>query len=239
VTPDPPSKSSVRKAGSTIRRWHRGECSEADRDRALETLLDYRAQFSRPLIATNGRLSRLCSHLGLEAEITQRLKKAPTILDKLRREDGLDLSRMQDIGGCRAVVTSADDLYLLSAEAQTLWAKDVHHVKDYVAEPRPSGYRAIHVVVMEGGLPIEMQLRTTQMHAWAETVEAFSNLLGENLKQDGTHVVQEYMATVADASFYAGANPNELRQLTGKLEKLRPMVETLLQSLKDAQGGQQ
>ncbi|WP_186372404.1 RelA/SpoT domain-containing protein [Arthrobacter woluwensis] len=200
--------------------------------------MDYRAQFSRPLIATNGRLSRLCYHLGLDAEITQRLKKSPTILDKLRREDGLDLSRMQDIGGCRAVVATAEELYLLSEEAQALWAQDVHHVKDYVAEPRPSGYRAIHVVVMESGLPIEIQLRTTQMHEWAETVEAFSNRLGENLKQDGTHVVQEFMATIADIP-YVGNDPSALLQLTDKLDKLRPMVETLLQNLKEAQGGQQ
>lgn len=66
------------------------------------------------MTANNGLRHRARS-LGIDAEVTQRLKRSQTILDKLRREPTLDLSRMQDVGGCRAVVETKDDLRRLEA----------------------------------------------------------------------------------------------------------------------------
>ncbi|WP_249336201.1 RelA/SpoT domain-containing protein [Sinomonas gamaensis] len=225
-----PSRKSVRKAGSTVRRFHRGECSQEDLDAANEVLVAYRAQFTRPLVATHGRLVRLRERLGLEAEITQRLKKHSTILDKLRREPKLDLSLMQDIGGCRAVVGSISVLRDLEQAVVTEWGTDVDRVRDYVKEPRASGYRAIHVVVIEAATPIEIQLRTEQMHTWAQMVEAFSSALGDNFKQDGSHPVQEYMSCVAELNHIRDSGEGDHRQILARLEKLHPVVEALLTS---------
>ena len=60
---------------------------------------------------------------------------------------------------------------------------------DYVAEPRQSGYRAVHLICMYSGKgvsrPVEVQLRTPAMHSWAVMVEEVSARLGVNHKQDG------------------------------------------------------
>jgi predicted nucleic acid-binding Zn ribbon protein len=45
------------------------------------------------------------------SRISQRLKRIPTILDKLHREPGMNLGRMEDIGGCRAVLRDLDEVY--------------------------------------------------------------------------------------------------------------------------------
>lgn len=130
------------------------------------------------------------------AEVTQRLKRRQTILDKLRREPTLDLSRMQDIGGCRAVVADMDDLRRL--EARIVNRLHVINYSDYTLQPRASGYRGVHIVVPYQVRAIEIQLRTKSMHAWALAAEHYSTVMGQNLKQDGTHPIQLFLAVAAD-----------------------------------------
>lgn len=71
-------------------------------DSALTVIEEHRARHALPLVKVNTGLRRFCRSLENDGEVTQRLKKIPTITDKLIRESGLDLSRMQDIGGCPA-----------------------------------------------------------------------------------------------------------------------------------------
>lgn len=211
----PPSKTAVRNAGSTIRAFMRGERAREELEQAVQVVLAYRAQFSDPLVVVQERLRQIHHDLNMQGEVsqrvTQRLKKAPTILDKLVREDGLNLSRMQDIGGCRMVVESIDHVRLVEQAVMAAWGEDVDHVKDYITTPRSSGYRGVHVVVIESGLQIEIQLRTESMHVWAQLVEAFSGLEDHNFKQDGDHIVQEFLRqrSAVDALLETGQNPTD------------------------------
>ena len=54
--------------------------------------------------------------------------------------------------------------------------------RDYIAEPKSSGYRALHLIVRRMGYPIEVQLRTVGQDAWANTVEETSRQVGVDLK---------------------------------------------------------
>jgi hypothetical protein len=47
----------------------------------------------------------------------------------------------------------------------------IHRTRDYIASPKPSGYRALHHIVQRDGYKIEVQLRTTLQDAWANQVE--------------------------------------------------------------------
>ena len=101
---DVPSKSQAKKAGSNLRKYFRGELTdEAVYHEALDTMESWRRAHYKPLVSANNGLRARARALGIDAEVTQRLKRSQTILDKLKREPTLDLSRMQDIGGCRAV----------------------------------------------------------------------------------------------------------------------------------------
>lgn len=188
-----PSKSAVRRAGSTIRKHRQGQCSEDDFNTALDIVTAYRATFAVPLKQVHSDLNTFLDPSETDGFATHRLKKVPTIVDKLSREPGLDLSRMQDLGGCRVVFKDIDGLEFFASQVRLQWDGRVHHEKDYIASPRESGYRGLHIIVEQDGKLIEIQLRTTIMHSWAELVEAFSAVAKINLKQDGSHTIQEFM----------------------------------------------
>lgn len=195
-----PTKSQLKKAGSRIRRFYRGEASLRDLDDAIRDIESYRAQFAKPLRAMNMALRRYVRQAEVSAQVTQRLKKVPTIIDKISaRETALNLTTMHDIGGCRAVV---EDLEALNQLLRVILERNPHRIikhRDYVTDPRASGYRAHHLIFETSNtLPVEVQLRTRSMHIWAETVEGFSHDLHMNLKQDGEGVMFEFLKVVAE-----------------------------------------
>ena len=103
--------------------------------------------------------------------VAQRLKRTPSILAKLRRFPSMKLSRMQDIGGARAVlpgIAEVDDLRRRYMQGNRRSAHTFVAEKDYIRRPKASGYRGIHLTYRYGsrenpdynGLQIEIQLRT-------------------------------------------------------------------------------
>ncbi len=93
-----PSKSQVKKAGSTLRRYMRDELNDDTAVvQALDTMEAWRRAHYGPLVSANNGLRSRARTAGVAAKVTQRLKRRQTILEKLRREPTLDLSRMQDI----------------------------------------------------------------------------------------------------------------------------------------------
>ena len=188
------SKSAVRKAGSVMRRQAEGKASQEEVERALAIVSAFRASFAGPLEAVSGELATLLEVHQVQGEVSQRLKRMPTILEKITsRESKLDLSRMQDIGGCRVVLSSNEisELRRLEACVRERWAEAVRRTSDYVGRPRASGYRAVHVVVEQDQRLIEIQLRTQRMHQWAQRVEGLSAAFGTNYKQAGESLVRD------------------------------------------------
>ncbi|MGH8973862.1 MAG: RelA/SpoT domain-containing protein [Acidimicrobiia bacterium] len=117
---------------------------------------------------------------GCRVEVSQRLKRVPTIIDKLTREPTMQLANMQDVGGCRAVLANVDEVRRV--QKRLMKNRPPLRVNDYIAQPRDSGYRGVHVIVCYDERAIEVQLRTPVMHAWAITVERLSGRLQEDLK---------------------------------------------------------
>jgi len=87
---------------------------------------------------------------------------------------------MEDIGGCRVLVASQTDVVGLVRRLKKNWTIVRH--RDYVAEPKPDGYRAHHVVAEKMGRRIEIQLRTPTQDLWANTVEHHGRQLAHALK---------------------------------------------------------
>ena len=125
--------------------------------------------------------------------VAQRLKRLTSIMSKLERIDWLTLSHMQDIGGCRAVVGSADAAHeVASGLAASRIRHELVRSKDFVASPRPTGYRGIHLVYSYRtdseirkpweGLNVELQIRSVRQHQWATAVETVGAFTGDDLK---------------------------------------------------------
>jgi putative GTP pyrophosphokinase len=115
--------------------------------------------------------------------VGQRLKRMETIRDKLERQPKMALSRMHDIGGCRAVLPdqTAVDHVIERLRAQRGWDL-LDRTWDYVAQPKADGYRAKHLVARKDEVLIEIQLRTEVQHMWAELVERIDRRYSTGLK---------------------------------------------------------
>jgi len=75
---------------------------------------------------------------GAKLPVGQRLKREPQIISKLERYRKMNMSRMQDIGGCRAILPGgADQVAGVLARIENRW--DVIDVHDYAAKPQPTG----------------------------------------------------------------------------------------------------
>jgi putative GTP pyrophosphokinase len=113
---------------------------------------------------------------------TGRLAKSTlSIVEKLRRES-LRLSQMQDIAGCRVVVGNVVEQEQFVASLITDFPKaSVIDRRD-----NPSyGYRAVHIIAEISGKPIEIQVRSSLQHLWAEVSEKSSDVLDPTIKYGG------------------------------------------------------
>ena len=99
---------------------------------------------------------------------------------------------MGDVGGCRAVLKGRDEVDGVVRRIRKNW--DIHgKIRDTRDEPAPSGYRAVHVIVVREGRRIEVQLRDPREHEWALAVERTGTRLGIPLKEgEGPADLREY-----------------------------------------------
>jgi ppGpp synthetase/RelA/SpoT-type nucleotidyltranferase len=163
-------------------------------DEALQILNNWRSCHGYPLNAIQTNLRHAARKFDPQALFAQRTKRLVSMAVKLQRFPNMKLSQMQDVGGCRAVVKSSAavlgvDRFL---RTQSRMMHELATCDDYIAEPRPSGYRGIHHVYRYhsdspsrhsyNGLKIEMQLRSQYQHAWATAVETVGTFTKEALK---------------------------------------------------------
>ena len=116
--------------------------------RANAVLANWRGAHAYPINTFQATLRARLKSIDSEALVAQRLKRAPSIIAKLQRFEGMQLSRMQDIGGLRAVLRSKVEL----SQLRTLYegAYSTHEllsVRDYLNAPKSDGYRSIHQVL--------------------------------------------------------------------------------------------
>ena len=158
---------------------------------ALDVISNWRSSHSFPLNTFQVTLRQRSLSICENPIVAQRLKRVPSIFAKLQRFPSMRLSRMQDIGGARAVLPAIEDVdRLREIYRRRRTGHQYVAEKDYVGQPKASGYRSIHLVYRYhsdrnhayNGLQIELQLRTRLQHAWATAVETVGTFLGQSLK---------------------------------------------------------
>ncbi|HYM54126.1 MAG TPA: RelA/SpoT domain-containing protein [Solirubrobacteraceae bacterium] len=204
-----PSKEAVNRAGrliaSLLVEFRQGnddeiaqmETSQEDEIDAAFDLIDWwRSLHAKPLTSVSANLRHYLKPHG-PVVVTQRLKRFPTVVDKLLREPTMNLTQMADIGGCRALLWDQEAVYAVARRLRRNW--EVERTRDYAAEPKTSGYRAVHLIVRRKGRLIEVQLRTPLQDAWANQVEEDSRRVGRNFKGgEGQSEVHGYYAVVSE-----------------------------------------
>ncbi|WP_456374155.1 RelA/SpoT family protein [Thiolapillus sp.] len=133
--------------------------------RALEEKREEREQFIAGVI---GRLQASCEQHGIPADISGRPKHIYSIWKKMQRK-GVDFSQIFDVRAVRVLVDSVAQCYEVLGMVHGAWQPIPKEFDDYIAHPKANGYRSLHTAVIgEDGKPLEVQIRTREMHDHAE-----------------------------------------------------------------------
>ncbi len=239
------SRSAVNRAGATL------ASRPPDFDALLiahDVLSNWRACHGYPINTFQSTLRLKLNKLTDNYLVAQRLKRTPSIVAKLRRFPKMNLARMQDIGGLRAVVNTISvakelrDAYINSSRFSHKLVADI----DYIATPKESGYRGFHLVYRYrgritgdyDGLRVELQIRTRIQHAWATAVEVAGTFLNQSLKSsEGSREWLQFfalasagLATMEDCfvgDAYSRFSVGELRSKTKDEERRLRVSDTL------------
>ncbi|MCX5545718.1 RelA/SpoT domain-containing protein [Paraburkholderia sp. CNPSo 3076] len=214
-------------------------------DRYLEAyavMSNWRASHQFPLNTFKINLRERARRIDEHAFVAQRLKRAPSIIAKLSRFPNMRLTQMQDIGGCRAVLSTLHDVTLLRDALKSSRIKHrLVNEKDYITTPKEDGYRGIHLVYRYvsdrketyNNHSVEIQIRTNLQHAWATAVETVGTLIGQGLKADqGEKVWLDFFALVSAAfAIREGVNGprefDELRTILREMERELHVIDRL------------
>lgn len=153
----------------------------------LDLLQEFRTSFSKPLVNVFNIMRHITDNIHQSSIIAFRLKRIDTIINKLSREDGMDLSRMGDIGGIRCIFYNESEVYKAKELIENTFETG-GKTRDYINEiKRDIGYKSVHVYVKDPILQkrIEIQLRTIEHHNWATLVEITDLLFNLRLKELG------------------------------------------------------
>lgn len=203
------------------KKWTQPKFSRGQIDRAAKTLADnnipplerievldvvnnWRSSHAYPLHLTTKNLDKKAKRLNKSSVTAQRRKRLSSIIGKLKRNPNMKLTQMQDIGGCRAILPTIADVKELVRRYEVSIAKnppkkeqlstrtELVEKYDYIARPKPDGYRSFHFVFRYrtssedkqayDGLRIEVQIRSQLQHAWATAVETISTFTEQALK---------------------------------------------------------
>ncbi len=205
------SKKQVNRAGDVLKSAKTDTVSYKE---ALEIANQWRLAHVYPINTFQARLRKMVAKFP-GSIVAQRLKRMPTIIDKLDRHQNMKLSTMQDIGGVRAVLPSISDVYELVQQYES--SKRFTHIlkdkKDYIASPKRDGYRGIHLIyrynntlarngsaALYSGLMVEVQIRTKEQHIWATAVETMGTILDQPFKtRGGVKDWSEFFALMSSA----------------------------------------
>jgi GTP pyrophosphokinase len=103
----------------------------------------------------------------IKAEVFGRPKHLYSIYQKITQR-GVPFESIYDLIGFRVLVESRGDCYLALGVIHDRWMPMPERFKDYIATPKSNGYRSLHTTVLDSGRPVEVQIRTYEMHRIAE-----------------------------------------------------------------------
>jgi GTP pyrophosphokinase len=142
---------------------------EPDTYKRLARLLDEkRIERERFIADAVDRLRERLAAVGINGEVSGRPKHIVSIHNKMRAK-ALAFDEIYDVRALRVIVDEVAQCYQVLSLVHEMWAPVEGEYDDYIARPKPNGYQSLHTVVRDAaGRALEIQIRTRQMHEFAE-----------------------------------------------------------------------
>lgn len=125
---------------------------------------DERAQYLEKAVQS---IQKAAVKAGIDVTITSRAKHFYSIYQKMRKRNK-PASELLDLLALRVICHTETECYTLVGIVHRLWKPLDGRFKDYIAMPKANGYQSLHTTVMCEGKPLEIQIRTAEMHSVAE-----------------------------------------------------------------------
>lgn len=166
------------------------ELSFEERIKCVQILANFRSAHGYPMQSMIGHIRNRAFDIDKKAIVVRRLKRIPSIINKLIRIPTMQVSTMGDIGGIRVIMNSMNQAIQLARVLENGRTKNkLIHKNDYINSPKESGYRSIHLTYSYQGqkkdykdLRVEVQIRSLVQHSWATAVEVVGTFSQQNLK---------------------------------------------------------
>lgn len=233
----------INDAGKTIRK---NDASEDELKFATKVIDNWRAAHAYPLHVIYMHLRGMAASRK-DILVVERLKRLDSIIGKLKRETGMDLWRMQDLGGCRVIVPTVEEVFAFAERYKNSRVRhEYKRTYDYINNPKASGYRSLHLVykfhsdtkdTYNRNMLIEIQFRTHLQHVWATALETMGLFTKQALKAgQGDEYVKRFFVLVS--SLFAikegcpvipgtSSNPEDLISEVKRINNAHHLVDIL------------
>ena len=158
----------------------------------LKMLQALRVTYKEPLAIIFKTIEKMAYKIDKNSICTYRVKRIESIVSKLIRFPKMQVQRMEDIAGCRCIMSDKENVFKLFETIQknisTLPFEIKGKIQNYIEEPKQSGYQSIHINFAlndNESKRIELQIRCLDQHNWATLVEITDLLYQAKLKEYG------------------------------------------------------
>ena len=133
------------------------------------------------------------------ADVHGRTKHIHSIYQKMQQK-GTPFSEIRDLVGLRILVKTEADCYIALGALHNKWNYHPDRLRDWIGQPKKNGYQSLHTTILDDGKPVEIQIRTYQMHKIAEDGIAahWSYKEGLPTSQQGRSIFASYKQILED-----------------------------------------
>lgn len=192
-----------------------------DEQQKTQAVIDRLVPHTQELMSqVQQELRELLESFGVQGTVEARVKHNYSLYKKLVKY-AWDEDKIHDIVALRVIVDTTEACYQTLGLIHSLWKPVAHRIQDWIALPKPNGYRSLHTTVLTNQGPAEIQIRTHEMHSNAEFGLASHLIYKEQKVGSGLSTKEQFTWL------------QQLKELSGLVQDSREFAELTLDFFTD------